>query len=382
MPEGYKVLQTSDGEAWIKSSQFQQLQQVDAIAFDCDGVLVDTRRSYDATITKVVDQLVGMTLGIELPWNELAPPMITGLRRTGRFNNDWDTTYALILFTVLALPMKVVRELAASPIAGGTRRFNHSQKAVMANIASVVRKFSSNSTRNGNVVEALDRFAKTNMPSKAYSLVIDAVREQLGYPGGSPNALLTTLFDELYHGPILFRRIYGVEARHYRGKGLIENERVLVKRRDLDRANRFLGERRLAIITGRPYLAAEHVLREILGYFDVQASLFIGDIDVHPELAPKLAAFRKPSGRGLAHVRRGLSSHMLLYVGDSAEDLEMVENARLEEEPVLSAGIYGTSVDQSDHLKFLIDRGADLILPTARKIPDVLRFVKDEKRPD
>ena len=73
---------------------------------------------------------------------------------------------------------------------------------------------------------------------------------------------------------------------------------------------------------------------------------------------------------------------MLLYVGDSAEDLEMVENARLEEEPVLSAGIYGTSVDQSDHLKFLIDRGADLILPTARKIPDVLRFVKDEKRPD
>ncbi len=380
MPEGYEVMRTRNGPAWIRSSQFQHLQQVDAIAFDCDGVLVDARRSYDATIPRVVDQLLGMILGIDLPWKKLAPRMILDLRRTGLFNNDWDTTYALILFSLLALPLKVIRELAASSVKIPARRFNYSQTATMVNIASIVRKFCSALTRSGDASEAVKRFVKDNMANKLYGPVIAMVEERLGYPGSPPSALLSTLFDEVYHGPALFRRMYEVDARYYRGKGLIENERVLVKERDLDNANEILEGRRLAIITGRPYLAAEHVLRSILRYFDVQASLFIGDIDVHPELAPRLTAFRKPSGRALTHVREALGSDMILYVGDSAEDLEMVENARLEEEPALSAGVYGTSADQLDRVKFFIDRGADLVLPTARVIPDVLRVVKDEKR--
>jgi phosphoglycolate phosphatase-like HAD superfamily hydrolase len=381
MTESYRALQTSDGAAWVRLSQFQRLQQVDAIAFDCDGVLVDTRRSYDAAILKVVDQLLRTTLGIELPWKEFVRRMITELRRTGRFNNDWDTAYALILFSVLALPAKVIQELIDSSCVG-IRRFSYSQKVVMANIAQVVSKFCSDSTKSGSASEAVNRFVTASMPGEIYSPVITAVKERLGYPGSPPKALLSTLFDEVYHGPVLFRRMYGADAQHYRGKGLIENERMLVRNRDLENVNGILGRRRLAIITGRPYLAAEHVLRDILGYFDVQASLFLGDIDVHPELEPSLAAFRKPSGRGLAHVRQTLSSDMLLYVGDSAEDLEMVANARLAEEPALSAGIYGTSKDRSDSLKFFIDCGTDLILPTARRIADVLRIVKNEKRTD
>jgi phosphoglycolate phosphatase-like HAD superfamily hydrolase len=382
MREEYEVMRTPDGAAWIRSSQFRKLQQVDAIAFDCDGVLVDTRGSYDATIVKVVDQILNMTLGLDLPWKQFASRTIVELRRTGRFNNDWDTTYALILFSVLALPVKAVREYASSSLANRTRRFKYSRRVVVNSIASIVTRFCCDLTGAVNTPEIVDRFVTDNVPSRIHSNVVVAVKRQLAYPGSPPYSLLSTLFDEVYHGPILFRRMYGVEARHYRGKGLIEKERVLIKGQDLDRANEFLKKRRLAMITGRPYLAAEHVLREILRYFDLQASLFIGDIDAHPELGRKRAAFRKPSWRGLAYVRRKLSSHMLLYVGDSAEDIEMVENARMQEEPVLSAGIYGTSVDRSDQLKFLVEQQTDLILPSARKTPDVLRYVKNEKRPD
>jgi HAD superfamily phosphatase len=382
MREKYEVKGTSDGSAWIRSSQFRKLQQVDAIAFDCDGVLVDARRSYDATITKVVDQIVSTTLGLDLPWKQFAPRIIAELRRTGRFNNDWDTTYALILFSVLAIPICAAREYGTGALLSETTRFEYPCKVVMRTICSIVRRFCRQSTRDGNAPEIVDRFVTANVPSSAHNNVVVAVQRRLGYPGSPPHALLSTLFDEVYHGPILFRRMYGVEARHYRGKGLIEKERVLIKEPDLDRANRLLEGARFAIITGRPYLAAKHVLRETLRYFDLHASLFLGDIDVHPELGRKLSAFRKPSWRGLAYVRQSLSSKMLLYVGDSAEDIEMVRNARREEEPVLSAGIYGTSVNQSDHLKFLIERETDLILPTARKTPDVLRFVKNEKRSD
>jgi len=382
VPKGYGSLQTSEGVTWIKLPQLQNLRKVDAIAFDCDGVLVDARRSYDVTISKVVDQILTMTLRIKLPWKQFAPRMIAQLRRIGKFNNDWDTTYALILFSVLALPAQAIRELIAKRSANGAWRINYSRIAVIRNVESIVKRFCSNSAKNVNAVEAVNSFVKANIPSKAHGSVIDVVKRQIGYPGSPPKSLLSTLFDEVYHGPNLFRQMYGVSARHYAGRGLIENERVLIKRRDLDMTKNILGRGKLAIITGRPFLAAEHVLREVLSYFDVQASLFIGDIDVNSELASKLARFRKPSGLGLTHVRMALSSDMLLYAGDSAEDVEMVENARFEEEPVLSAGIYGTSVDQSEHLEFFINRGVDLIIPSASKLPEVLRFVKDEKRAD
>ena len=36
------------------------------------------------------------------------------------------------------------------------------------------------------------------------------------------------------------------------------------------------GQRRMAMATGRPFVAVEHTLRHLLGYFDLDASVFIG----------------------------------------------------------------------------------------------------------
>ncbi len=83
-----------------------------------------------------------------------------------------------------------------------------------------------------------------------------------------PRSLLSTLFDEIYHGPTLFRRMYGVQAHHYKGRGFIENERLLIRPKDLETLSRLLGGRRLALVTGRPYLATKHVLRDMMKYFN------------------------------------------------------------------------------------------------------------------
>ncbi|MGA2783387.1 MAG: hypothetical protein ABSF09_01625 [Candidatus Bathyarchaeia archaeon] len=372
MRKQYEIVQTRDGPAWIKSSRIAQFQEVDAIAYDCDGVLVDARKSYNATIPMTADQLLRMTTGLKLSWNQIAPRTITLLRQTGCFNNDWDTTYALTLFSILALPLRVVQGIVASP----SRVVQFNPQRVVTEMIAVVKKFSSNLKGNSIPSEAVDRFVRNNTPNKIYRQVIATLKAQLGYPGTPPDALLPTLFDEIYHGPALFRRMYGVDARHNQSRGLIENERILIKPHDLNKACRIIGGSKLAIITGRPYLATKYVLRDLLDYFNVKASLFIGDIDVHPELATKLAPYRKPSSLSLAHARRVLGSHMLLYVGDSAEDVEMVKNAQAGE-PVLSASVYGTGLDQSERLKFFIGREVDMILPTARRVPNVLRLVKN-----
>jgi phosphoglycolate phosphatase-like HAD superfamily hydrolase len=142
----------------------------------------------------------------------------------------------------------------------------------------------------------------------------------------------------------------------------------------LDATNKLLGRGRLALATGRPYLAAKYVLRQMMNHFDRDASVFIGDMDVNPELALKLAEYRKPSGRSLIHARHVLASNLLLYVGDSGEDVKMFEDAKRSNEPVLFAGIYGADCDRRP--KFFVGRDVDLILPTARRIPALLRSMK------
>ena len=377
MPEKYESVKTSDGRAWIKLSSLTELREVDAVVFDCDGVLVDARRSYDATITEVAGRILCENIGINSPGKNLTPNLIRQLRRTGGFNNDWDSTYALIMFSIMALPESGARRLAHEGLPNGSKK---PLRISPREIRTVVNEFCSTTADLGIGCEAVDSYIHTAQLSPDSASVIATVQEQLGYPGSPPMSFLSTLFDEIYHGPRLFRRMYGVPASHYKGRGFIENERLLIRRKDLDTLVGLLGRRRLALVTGRPYLATKHVLRDMMKYFDREASVFIGDLDVYPQLAPQLTQFRKPSGRSLIHVQQKLSSKKLLYVGDSAEDARMAEDARRQKVSVLFAGIYGTGRDNEEEAQFFRDQGADLVLPTVRQVPIILRAMKNEKR--
>jgi phosphoglycolate phosphatase-like HAD superfamily hydrolase len=377
MFENYDRVETSVGPVWVNSSRRSQLCDVDAIVFDCDGVLVDTRRSYDATIAETVDWLLRRISGLELPWKDFAPKLIGRLRLTGAFNNDWDSTYALTIFAMLALPEGMIHWLAESDLSNSVDRkviSNIDWRVVEKKIAVLVDALCSSEIGSDRGWQAVNDFLQTRILNSTSSAMVSKVHEYLGYPGSPPASILSTIFDELYHGSRLFRQMYKIRPRYYRGRGLIENEKLLFGRRDLDATNKLLGRGRLALATGRPYLAAKYVLRQMMNHFDRDASVFIGDMDVNPELALKLAEYRKPSGRSLIHARHVLASNLLLYVGDSGEDVKMFEDAKRSNEPVLFAGIYGADCDRRP--KFFVGRDVDLILPTARRIPALLRSMK------
>jgi phosphoglycolate phosphatase-like HAD superfamily hydrolase len=342
----------------LNESSRELLGRVDAVAFDCDGVLIDARRSYDATIRVVVETMVEEMTGVGLRLARAIPRLIATMRRTGGFNSDWDTTYGLTLFSVVALGQRKDGRGARAP-------------GAIEALTSITSRFGS-APRGGRGWEAVDSFLETEFPSAKDSL--DRSREHLGYPGAPPDGRMTTAFDELYFGGSLFERVHGVRARNPRAKGLIELERKLVDRDTLDSLEKTLGGARLAMVTGRPYIGTEHSLgKRLMSYFDRESSMFIGDADINPDLRAEYDRYRKPSPEALVRAREKLSSEMLLYVGDSAEDLMMVQNARRRGlDGYLFAGVYETSPVRADQASFFEREGSDVVVETVNQVPSGL----------
>jgi phosphoglycolate phosphatase-like HAD superfamily hydrolase len=202
---------------------------------------------------------------------------------------------------------------------------------------------------------------------------LDKAREYLEYPRTPPDGRMTTVFDELYFGASLFEKIHGVRAKGPGTKGLIELERILVDEKTLESLEKMVGGARLAMITGRPFVGTEHSLGKLMRYFDKDASIFIGDADIDLDLRVEYDRMRKPSPEALLRACDRLSSETLLYVGDSAEDLMMVQSARRRGvEGLLFAGVYQTSPVKADQAHFFERGGSDLVVETVNQIPSGL----------
>jgi len=76
-------------------------KDIDAILFDVDGVLIDTRLSYNLAIKKTVKHVLAIVSSVE-PIQSVSDSILLRMRRTGGFNNDTDTTYALILTSLVS----------------------------------------------------------------------------------------------------------------------------------------------------------------------------------------------------------------------------------------------------------------------------------------
>ena len=338
------------------------LGRVDAVVFDCDGVLIDARDSYDKTISVVVERMVKELTGFKLRIARIAPKLISTLRRTGGFNSDWDTAYALTLFAFVAFEKG--------------KRYDASGNTTQT-LEGIVEKFGSARREAGRT--AADSFLDSQFSQFLEGL--DRARGYLGYPGTPPRCRLTTLFDELYFGSVLFEKLHEVPASNRRARGFIDLERLLVKRRTLESFAKLVGRRRLAMVTGRPYTGTEYSLgKAVMGFFDMDSSIFIGDADIYPKLRPEYDMFRKPSPNALVRASEKLSSRAFLYVGDSAEDLIMVQKAReVGISNCLFAGVYGTSPSPTSQVSFFKQEGSDAVVESVNQIPSgLLMPLKDE----
>jgi phosphoglycolate phosphatase-like HAD superfamily hydrolase len=344
----------------LQSSTFR----IDSLAFDCDGVLIDARESYDVTILETTRRLLSECLGFTPSLREEGRDLIHLLRSTGRFNNDWDSTYALVMLTAL------VRGCGQSTEGELVKKL----KLCVAGLSDI---------KEGIGHEVVDKFLDTRLNKIKNNKIIHRLRRSLGYPGNPPYSKLATLFDELFCGSELFRRVYGERPRYYDGEGYITKDRLLVNQDTLSQLSKVMNNK-LSIFTGRPRILAEYTLGPLLDYFSRESSIFVGDMNSIRNKGERLrfSAYRKPSGVAFLYMMERLGASQLLYVGDSAEDLLSVMEAKKRGRNVLFAGLYSCAANVESQINLFEALNADIILPSVNQLPNFISWmIKNEKLP-
>jgi phosphoglycolate phosphatase-like HAD superfamily hydrolase len=309
----------------------------DSIIFDVDGVLLDVTKSYLYAIKKTAKYLIDYPdpYGHNIK-KFLTDDLIFRFRRSGRFNNDIDTTYA-ILTSILCKSDD------------GT------------DLSKYLSYIADKKTFEG--LESVEAYLfSINYQRMRY------LKEYLNYPGDVHNSIIARIFDEHYYGPKLFKKRYGIEAKYYFGEGLIRNEKKLINNHTMKKLYTYFGGK-VGIVSGRSKLATIISLKSSQRYFNIQSSVFLDD---------ESRQYSKPNPYGLKKCIKRLRVNSAFYVGDSVEDIMMAAEANKEiKDSVAFIGVCGRDTRSQLIKKYFMKSGAYFVAEVTNDIPNILNKVQN-----
>lgn len=396
----YEEIRTAGGRAFLKPEGRPALAGADAVIFDCDGVLIDVRPSYDVAISRTVSYILGKLKGCNFA-RAATRRLIYEFRRSGGFNNDWDTTYVILLAMFLSLDPEFLCEfLNAHKQCGGKGRLDAAER-LKAYVAGVRRPKTLK-----EVIELRHPFPPPQIRRRAMALAegadssgipsverqiadhwdlselkkkaLEAFKQFLEYPGEMGRSLVTTVFNELFYGADYCRSVYGVEPKFNTGAGLVENEKPILRSPTLVSLVSGQFGSKLGIVSGRALRSARKTLGTLLDPFNSAALVFIEDL-LETEGKGRAAEISKPAPFGLFKAAKALGPfRRAVYVGDSAEDFIMVGRANEQDRRYLFAGVYRYGNGPQRKIELFKELGAELIIPSVNELPEVLSCINRE----
>ncbi len=316
---------------FVDTAKIDHIKNLDAIIFDCDGVLIDISNSYDLAIKKTVDFVLKELVDIDSP-NIVTTQIIEGFKATGGFNDEVDVSYALILSIVAA-------------------------KKLNKPIPEFIFNVTKNSDQSG--IQSVEKYLN------AIKADTTEIREKLAYPGPRDTNVLYSIFDEIFYGNRLYYELYKKKPQFFDGKGFIDNDVVLVKKELIDTLRKKF-DKKIAIVSGRGVVSTKYSLKELFNEFDLSNSKFLED---------ESRDLAKPNPKPLISSIRGFHSSCCMFVGDSVEDYIMARKCEELGIKTVFCGIYGTSTDLEAKRKLFEQKNADIILQTIDMIPKTLNLV-------
>jgi HAD superfamily hydrolase (TIGR01548 family) len=313
---------------YIDDSAIQILNKIDAIIFDCDGVLIDITKSYDLAIIQttryVLEHIAKINSSLDVDFK-----IIDGFKSTGGFNDEVDLTYAAIISLVAA-------------------------KKLEKNPASFIFDVIKNSDSTGII--SVEKYLETLTD-------ISDIKKQLSYPGTHHDNLLYQIFDQLFYGPDLYQKLFNQTSK-FSESGLIEQDDVLMNDNLMKQLIKKF-DSKIAMVTGRGKESVRYSLKFLLSKFNLQNSMFLED---------ELRELAKPNPESLINSIQGMNSTCSLYVGDSMEDFIMAKKTTDSGYKTVFCGIIGTSKDPQAKLELFEKNNAILVLDSIHQLPKVLNL--------
>ena len=313
---------------YLDDSCIDLLNDIDTIIFDCDGVLIDITKSYDLAIVKttqyVLENYSKITNSINVDFK-----IIDGFKSTGGFNDEVDLAYAAILSLVAAKKL---------------------QKDPTEFIFDVIK----NSDSNGIVT--VEKYLQNQTD-------ISEIKNQLSYPGTHHDNPLYQIFDQLFYGPELYKKLFDKDSK-FSEPGLIEQDDIILNNSLLELLEKKFNSK-IAMVTGRGKESVSYSLKELLPRFDLKNSVFLED---------ESRDLAKPNPKPLLDSIKGMNGTSTLYVGDSMEDFIMAKRVTEMGTKTTFCGIMGTSKNPQEKLELFEKNEAVLVLESIHLLPKVLNL--------
>jgi phosphoglycolate phosphatase-like HAD superfamily hydrolase len=392
----YTIIQVNKEKAYVRNDRLSFISHINGIIFDCDGVLIDIRESYDKAIQKVVVYILKGLLGLDIPKNIASEEVIYNFRKSSGFNNDWDTVYGILMFILLNLP-KEIKEILIKNI-------NKAQKKIQPNkrfqiikkepskklfLKIINQKFFDDLTPR--LIDFTDLLDETGIESVDKNLLlskklfhINVFKDFLYYPAKVGESIIATIFEEFFCGGKLYEDIFSIKPLFNNGYGMIKNEKLIIQTENLDNLIKFLGKPNLGIASGSRRKTARYILGDILKKFDLKALVFQEEVqraeNEKTKKNKKHIQLKKPHPFSLFTVAKAFdTSANILFVGDSMEDFVMVSKARNTDKRFLFAGVYQHSSYKNALFHSFYEVGCDIIIPSVKDLFYVLKKIKSDK---
>ncbi len=307
----------------------------DAVIFDIDNVLIDTRPSYLEAIRWTIDiYLTNSTVPFFRMHKKsrdpqiLSPEHVEQFKLLGGFNDDWDCCYGLLIY-LLSLEVK-------------TRNVEHLHKAV--NLKAFAKKV------------------------KERPLKINGIVKILGNPQAITIERISRIFQEIYLGKDLFQATEKKRPVFWKKQGLIRKEKLIFKKSFLEGLKDHGVH--LGIATGRPHFEAVHTLRHfaVLDLFEAMTTI----TEVKKAEQEMKHSLRKPHPYSLLETAKKMGAKKrFLYVGDLPDDILAAQKAA-HSLNIKSAGFPLASADIKTTSEELKKARPDFLLKTKADLANVI----------